>query len=82
MCNKCSLALQKYYPGLTEEEQGDILMNATAFPFGSEDLIERQLKEVCEATDGSFDKAIGYAEMKLDGAHKKYKQANKGQNNE
>ncbi len=79
MCNKCVLALQKYYPGLTEGEQWEVLMNATAFPFGSSSLIERQLKEVREATDGSFGQAIGYADRQLDAAYKKYKQANKGE---
>jgi len=79
MCNKCVLAVQKYYPGLTKEEQGEVLINATAFPMGSQDLIERQLKGVREATDGSFGQAMWYAEMKLDEEYKKYKQANKGE---
>jgi len=77
MCEKCLLAVKKYYPDLPESDYGELLMSATAFPFGHGETIEKQLKEASEATDGSLNQAIGYAEYKMDKAYGRYKAAEK-----
>ena len=74
MCEKCLLAVKKYYPDLPESDYGDLLMSATAFPHGNHETVERQLKETREATDGTLAQAIGYAEAKMDEEYEKYKQ--------
>ena len=73
MCEQCLAAIKKYYPDLPESDYGELLISATAFPFGHGETVERQLKETSEATDGSLEQAIGYAEMKMDEEYKKYK---------
>lgn len=70
MCQKCLEAVKKYYPHLTGEDVGLLLWSATAYPMGGPEQIERQLKEVRAATDGTLDAAIGYATKQMDAASK------------
>lgn len=65
MCQKCHDALRKYYPDVVEEEAGTFLMCVTAFPFGDGDIIERQLREAKENTDGSIEAAYAYADAQV-----------------
>lgn len=65
MCEKCLAAVQKYYPNLSEADQGSVLWGATCFPLGSPEMVEKQLKEVREATDGTLGAALAYAENEL-----------------
>lgn len=65
MCQKCVDAVKKYYPKLPKKHYGDLLMNATAFPFGQPEYIAKQLKELRRKTDGSLDGAITYAHQQL-----------------
>lgn len=68
MCQRCVDAVRKYYPQVSDEDMGDFLMAATAFPAGGSDLIERQLKEAKEATDGSVEAACAFACAQVDAA--------------
>jgi hypothetical protein len=65
MCQECVDIVKKYYPNLSENDQGELLLSATAFPFASPDYIEKQLKELVENTDGTLESALCYAENKL-----------------
>jgi len=65
MCQKCNDALDKYYPNLNEEERGDLLMSATAFPFGDAAYIENQLKELVENTDGTLHGALAFVDQEM-----------------
>ncbi len=66
MCQKCFDAVKKYYPRLPEKHYGDLLMGATAFPFGDAETVERQLKELIEKTDGTLEGAYAFAAAELD----------------
>ena len=68
MCEKCLAAVRLHYPDLAEAEQVKLLWEATAFPFGSSGLIEKQLIELRGNTDGTLGGAIAYANNKLDQA--------------
>ena len=65
MCEKCVMAVQWIYSELPWEDQYDLLMGATCFPFGGPMDIAKQLLEVREATDGSLGQALGYADQKI-----------------
>ena len=71
MCQKCIDAVKKHYPDLPEKDWGDLLMSATAFPFGDPETIERQLAEAKANSDGTMEGAIAYANKQLDEAMKK-----------
>jgi len=66
MCQKCVDAVKKYFPSLRKKDYGELLMSATAFPFGSPAYIEGQLKKLSHKSDGSLLGAIGYAHEQLD----------------
>ena len=66
MCEKCNELITKYYPDLEWEEQYDILICATCFPFGQPEDIERQLKELVEKTDGTVDGAMAFADAEME----------------
>lgn len=53
--------IEKYYPGLSDEEANDLLFNATCFPFGSFAQVEENLKELIEKTDGTVNGAIEFS---------------------
>lgn len=61
MCQKCADAVKLHYPDLPDADYGDFLMSTTAFPFGCGDTVERQVREMREATDGSIAAAYKYA---------------------
>jgi len=65
MCEKCVMAVEWIYPELSWEDQYDLLMGATCFPFGGPMDVARQLLEAREATDGSLNQALGYADQKM-----------------
>ena len=60
--------VKKYFPKIKRKHYGALLMNATAFPFGSPKLILAQLKELSEKTDGTLGGAMAFAEAELDAA--------------
>lgn len=74
MCEQCVLATEWHYPHLSEEERGDILMSATCFPFGSPELVDAQLEELVEKTDGTVFGAVAFAKAELDRQFKEFKQ--------
>lgn len=65
MCQKCIDAVKKHYPNLPKKDYGELLMSATAFPFGQPEYIEKQLKELKRKTDGTLDGAIAYTHQQL-----------------
>ena len=65
MCQKCLKAIQKYYPHLNDSEQRELLVGATCFPFGSPKMVEEQLAELREKTDGSLRAALKMVEEQL-----------------
>lgn len=73
MCEQCALAVEWYYPMLTDEERVKILMSATSFPFGNFEYIERQLSELIANTDGTLEGALCYAQKKMDEDFDKWK---------
>ena len=66
MCEQCALAVEWHYPHLTDAERGEILMSATCFPFGSPEMIDAQLAELREKTDGTLLGALVFAHAELD----------------
>jgi len=68
MCQKCADLVQKYYPKLSDEQHGALLFNATCFPFGNPEDVERQLKELVEKTDGTLDGALAFADTEMEAA--------------
>ena len=73
MCQKCIDAAKRHYPDFSDEEVGALLMNATCFPFGSPELVERQIIEVRQNTDGSLQSAIDFAHEELDREMNKFR---------
>lgn len=61
MCEKCQELMDKYYPDLEQADQKELLFGATCFPFGPPELIEKQLIDLIENTDGSLGEALSYA---------------------
>lgn len=57
--------IEKYYPGLSDEEANNLLLNATCFPFGSFAQVEENLKELVEKTDGTVEGAIDFSHKQM-----------------
>ena len=51
MCEKCIEAVEQTFPDVPKEEIGSFLMNCTAFPMGSTELIAEQLQELRNKTN-------------------------------
>ena len=66
MCRRCVDVVRKYYPSMPDGEMGNFLMSTTAFPMGSADTIERQVRETWEKTDGTIAAAYSYAQKEFD----------------
>lgn len=62
MCERCLELARAYYPSLGDEGHVELLMGATCFPFGGPELIEPQLIELKNKTDGSLHGALCYAD--------------------
>ena len=73
MCKKCVDAVKRHYPKLPKSQYGNLLMSATAFPFGSPAYIEKQLRQLRKHTDGTVDGAIAYAHRQLHKAWRRSK---------
>ena len=78
MCKKCVDAVKRHYPKLPKSQYGNLLMSATAFPFGSPAYIEKQLRQLRKHTDGTVDGAIAYAHRQLHKGMAKIKGAKGG----
>lgn len=65
MCQRCVEAIQRHYPHLTEQEGGELLMGATCWPMGTPEMVEKQLIELKEKTDGTLVGALAYADKEL-----------------
>ena len=65
MCEQCYELSVKYYPDFTDEERGELLMGATAYPFAYPDTLEKQLIELREKTDGSLLGALAFADAEM-----------------
>ena len=49
MCQKCLDSVKEHFPDLSEDEAGDLLMEFTAFPFGSHEYVDGQLAALAAA---------------------------------
>lgn len=78
MCKICVMAVAKYYPELKDPDIGELLMSATAFPFGGPKTIIRQLRELKANTDGTLDAAVAYACAQLDKSMEEFNLQNSG----
>ena len=65
MCQQCADLMNRFYPHLNDEDKMDLLMSATAFPFGFPDTLEKQLRQLRRRTDGSLDGAKAYADTAM-----------------
>lgn len=74
MCQQCVDAVKRHYPKLPKRYYGELLMSATAFPFGQPEYIEKQLNKLRKHTDGTLGGAIAYAHRQLHRAMKKIKE--------
>ncbi len=61
-------ACQRHYPDITVDQAGNLLMNATCYPFGTVEQVEQNLKDAVANTDGTIQAAIFYAADQLDEA--------------
>jgi hypothetical protein len=61
MCEKCVKAVDKYFPDCPLEFYGDFLITSTAFPAGSPETIEAQLKELKDAGCATWQEATNLA---------------------
>lgn len=66
MCETCVGALKKWWPNATEEQGMVLLWNATAYPMGGPETIERQLREASEETGQDVGLALAFADIELD----------------
>lgn len=66
MCEKCKEAIDKYWTGLPEPLIGELLMNATCFPFGDHNMVAKQLRQMSRRSNQNVEKAIILAHRDLD----------------
>ena len=66
MCKQCLEAVREFFPDIGDELAGELLISATAFPFGGPEIIRSQLKELRENSDGTLEGAMTYASKELD----------------
>lgn len=48
MCQGCVDAVKKWFPKVRKKDYGDLLFGATAFPMGSVETVERQLRSMAK----------------------------------
>ena len=77
MCNQCLYITELYLPHLNANEVGDLLMNATAYPFGTPQYIMGQIVELLENTDGSLHAMINFSMQQFDEEFKRWSVVNK-----
>ncbi len=66
MCQQCINAVKEYLPLIADNDIGSLLISATCFPFGDAEMVERQVRELAEKTDGSLDACCAFADSVLD----------------
>ena len=65
MCQQCVDLVNRFYPHLSEDEKGDLLMSATAFPFAHPETLEKQLRQLRRRTDGTLLGAQAYTDRSM-----------------
>ncbi len=73
MCKQCSILMEKYYPDMPMDERHELLMGATAFPFGGPETVEKQLIQLKENNITTLGSAICFAEEQMDKEYYRYK---------
>lgn len=58
----------KYYPDISDEQMGNLLWEATCFPFGTLGMIEKNLQDHIRETDGTVQGAIDRSMEMLESA--------------
>ena len=66
ICKTCFNLIEKYLPLIEEKDRGELLMSATCYPCGSHDIVEQQILELAEKTDGTLFGCLRFAEEELD----------------
>ncbi|MFA4972482.1 MAG: hypothetical protein WC683_07695 [bacterium] len=62
MSMKCVDAITRYFPEIPEGDLMTLLWGATCFPFGSDEQVEAQLRELHELGITTLDGALAHAE--------------------
>lgn len=65
--------IKEAWPGLSEDEYPDLLMNITCFPFGTAAKVVSQLKELHEQSGGDIGAAMGIVDNDIKLAHDEFK---------
>jgi len=65
MCQECVDAVKEYWPELPQDQWGDLLMGATAYPYGGPEKIRTQLAEMAERSGRHLGKALALADDDL-----------------
>lgn len=58
MCLTCWNAVTKYFPLLTRNEKDDILWSGTCYPAGCNEDVDKQLSELEQKSNGSYENAM------------------------
>jgi hypothetical protein len=58
MCQKCVDALRDIFPDETDKARVEILVNYTSFPFGTPEMIRKQLEHLKEVGVEQVDREI------------------------
>ena len=61
MCVKCVEAVREFFPAVAEKDYGELLYNATCYPFGGPEDVARQLREMYHLGITTVDAACAYA---------------------
>lgn len=75
MCAQCFEAVTTLFPDIPKNEIGNFLMNCTAFPMGSEELIAQQLQELRKKTS-NYKACYGIVEAEMDAITESYRAEN------
>ncbi len=66
MCQQCVDAVKRYWPDLPDDRYGDLLICATALPFGDADQVVKQVQEKAEQSRCNLGFAMSLADREND----------------
>lgn len=72
MCKRCVDSVRKHFPDCPDEEMGDFLFTATAYPAGDHECVERQLAEHKAAGCTTWTQAMQRADEETERAMAEY----------
>ena len=68
MCQLCVDAVRRYFPDVPDDDYGDFLMTATAFPCAGGEHVAKQLEEMAEKSGGDWRRAMAIADEEMEAA--------------